>query len=281
MKKVLIPIDFSDNAFNALKYACQLFKYEHSEFFILHAFADEVYSRHSNENKNSIGDIKEIVYQNSEKKLKKIWDEIMEYSPNPKHKYKTLSAFGTLTDEANDLVNQENIDIVVMGTKGKTNDPKITFGSNTVQLLKYVLCPVLAIPENFLYHQPKKILFPTDYLVPYKRRELKLLNEMSGSFISTIHMLYINPKATLSLWQEDNKQFLLNGLTKPDLVFDTILAEDKSVAINQLISKSEIDLLVMINTRHSYMEKVLFHSSIDEITLTIKVPFLVMQNRFR
>jgi len=281
MKKVLIPIDFSENAFNALKYACQIFKYEQSEFFILHAFSDEVYNEHANKHKNPFEDLKEVVYQNSEKELRKIRDEIQDYSPNPKHKYKTLSAFGTLTDEANDLVNQENIDIVVMGTKGKTNDPKITFGSNTLQLLKYVLCPVLAIPENHPYHPPKKILFPTDYLVPYKRRELKLLSDMSGSFRSTIHMLYINPKATLSLWQKDNKLFLLGSLSKPDMVFDTIIAEEKSGAINQFVSHNGIDLLVMIHTRYSYMEKVLFHSTIDEMTLNIKVPFLVMQNRFR
>ncbi|MGB5203484.1 universal stress protein [Eudoraea sp.] len=205
----------------------------------------------------------------------------MDYAPNPKHKYKTLSAFGTLADEVNDLVNQENIDIVVMGTKGKTNDPKITFGSNTLQLLKYVLCPILAIPENFLYHPPKKILFPTDYLVPYKRRELKLLSDMSGSFRSTIHILYINPTTALSLRQQDNRQFLIGGLPKPKLVFDTIVGEDKSDAINKFISKNDIDLLVMINTRHSHLEKVLYQPTLDKITLHVKIPFLVMQNRFR
>lgn len=249
--------------------------------FFIPAFADEVYARHSNESKNLFENLKEVVYQNSEKKLKKIWHEIMDYAPNPKHKYKTLSAFGTLADEVNDLVNQENIDIVVMGTKGKTNDPKITFGSNTLQLLKYVLCPILAIPENFLYHPPKKILFPTDYLVPYKRRELKLLSDMSGSFRSTIHILYINPTTALSLRQQDNRQFLIGGLPKPKLVFDTIVGEDKSDAINKFISKNDIDLLVMINTRHSHLEKVLYQPTLDKITLHVKIPFLVMQNRFR
>ena len=37
MRKVVVPTDFSENAFNALKYACQIFKYERSEIFILHA----------------------------------------------------------------------------------------------------------------------------------------------------------------------------------------------------------------------------------------------------
>ena len=45
MRKILVPTDFSDNAFNALKYACQVFKYEKCEIFIMHAYADEVYQQ--------------------------------------------------------------------------------------------------------------------------------------------------------------------------------------------------------------------------------------------
>ncbi|HSM62908.1 MAG TPA: universal stress protein, partial [Gillisia sp.] len=43
MHKILIPTDFSRNAMNAIRYALELFKYEKSEFYIIHAFADEVY----------------------------------------------------------------------------------------------------------------------------------------------------------------------------------------------------------------------------------------------
>ncbi len=45
MRKVVVPTDFSENAFNALKYACQLFKYTRSDFYILHAYADEDYQQ--------------------------------------------------------------------------------------------------------------------------------------------------------------------------------------------------------------------------------------------
>ena len=159
MRKVVVPTDFSENAFNALKYACQIFKYERSEIFILHAYADEVYQQDTIVKRSFLNEIKEVTYQKSENCLKEVLARIKEYSPNPKHKFKTISAFGTLTDEINDLVNDENVDIVVMGTRGETNDRKITFGSNTLQVLKYVQCPVLAIPESYSYHQPKEALF--------------------------------------------------------------------------------------------------------------------------
>ena len=44
MRKVLIPTDFSENAMNAIKYAMELFKYDRTDFYIMHAFGDEIYS---------------------------------------------------------------------------------------------------------------------------------------------------------------------------------------------------------------------------------------------
>lgn len=281
MRKVVVPTDFSENAYNALKYACEILKYERSDIIVLHAYADEVYGQDRIVKRSFLNELKEITYQQSQKSLKEVLGDIKEFSPNPRHKFKINSAFGTLTDEINDLVNAENIDLVVMGTRGETNDRSLTFGSNTLQVLKYVQCPVLAIPESYQYHPPRELLFPTDYMVPYKRRELKLLCEMSGSFRSTIHLLYINPLKKMSLRQEDNRDFLKGCLQKAHLCFETTEEEDKTVAITKYIVHKNIDMLVMVNSRHSHLEDMLYQSTIDKIGLHIKIPFLVLQNLSR
>ncbi len=277
MRKVLVPMDFSKNAFNALKYACQVFKYEKSEILILHTFADQVYEQESKATQG-LEELKESTLGYSEEQLKKVLHDINLYAPNPKHTYKTLAVFGSLVDEVNTFVNQENIDVVVMGTKGKTNESSITFGSNTLQVLKYVHCPVMAIPEGYAYNAPREILFPTNYLVPYKKRELKLLCEMSGSFRSTIHFLYIDPLKELSKRQADNKFFLESCLYKPKLAFEATKEKDKTVAITNYVDHKKIDLVVIVNSRHSYMEDMLYQSTIDKIGLQLKIPFMVLQN---
>ena len=50
----------------------------------------------------------------------------------------------------NYMMLEMNIDLVIMGTKGETSDHNTTFGSYTIEVFKYVKCPVLAIPEDFL-----------------------------------------------------------------------------------------------------------------------------------
>ena len=278
MRKIVVPTDFSENAYNALKYACEIFKNEQSEIFILHAYADEVYQLGNITDRDLLNKKKEEIDQRSSKALRELLAKIREYSPNPQHTFKTIPAFGSLIDEVNDLVNRENTDIVVMGTRGAGNDRSTTFGCNTLMVMKYVQCPVMAFPEGYKYHPPRELLFPTNYLIPYKRRELKLLCELTGSFRSHIHLLYIDPMKKLSLRQEDNKEFLSNELRKAQLTFETTEEKDKTIAITKYIVHQNIDMLVMVNTRHSALEDMLIPSMVNTLGLHIKIPFLILQN---
>ncbi len=278
MRKVIIPSDFSENAFNALKYACQVFKYEKSEFYLVHAYADEVYQEYSGTDRDAFEKRKLEIEEAAAASLQKVEEKMLSYAPNPRHKVYRQTEFGTLTDVINDLVISMNADAVVMGTQGQTNDRNITFGSNTVQVFKYVHCPVIAVPANYSYTQPKQILFPTDYMIPYKRRELKLLCNMIASFRSTVHVLYIDPVSKLSMRQEDNREFLRCGLGNPTLFFETSNLKDKTKAILKAIEDHEIQMLVMVNSRNSHLEDMLYPSTVDILALRLKIPFMVLQN---
>ncbi|MFT4832045.1 MAG: nucleotide-binding universal stress UspA family protein [Psychroserpens sp.] len=281
MKTILIPTDFSANALNAISYAVKFFKYQRCDMYLMHAYADEVYSNSGDLPTSDFGVFKDEIKKKVDGALEKLLEKTNEISPNPRHQYKSLSVFGSLIDSANDFVDEMNIDIVVMGTKGETNDQKLTFGSHTLQVLKYVQCPVLAIPENYEYIKPKKILFPTDYMVPYKRRELKLLCDLACSYRSEIHFLYLTKFEKLARRQEDNKIFLEGALQELTLIFEIVDSEERTDTIQKYIEINDIHLLVMVNSRHSFLENILYQSTIDQLGLAIKVPFLVMQNLVR
>lgn len=278
MKTVLIPTDFSSSAMHAIDYALNLYKCERINFYFLHAYADEVYGPFKNNGESSFDQQKETIKNNTDKSLLELTKKLGIREHNPKHTFLTISAFETLVDAVNDCVNQNNVDLVIMGTKGQTGDKKITFGSHTVQVFKYVQCPVLAVPLDNQFHQPKKILFPTDYMLPYKRRELKLLNTMASEYKSEIHCLYISDFEDLSHRQIDNQRFLRESLEKASVFFDRCPTKNKAEAIMEYITNNNIDLLVMVNSRHSFLEDMLYRSTVDEIGLHLKLPFLVMQN---
>jgi nucleotide-binding universal stress UspA family protein len=278
MRRVLIPTDFSDNALNAINYALELFKYEISVFYFMHAYQDDIYINEALLTRETLNQATQIVSNQSQKQLEELVKEVRKKHPNPRFTYRIISSNNTLVDEADKIVEKENIDIIVMGTQGKTNQKKLTFGSHTLQVLKYVECPVLAIPSNYKYIQPKHAVFPTNYLIPYKRRELKLVCEMLAPFRSKIDVIYVSKSKTLSMRQEDNKAFIEETLCKNDTNFIIVNKKRVTEAINTYISNHNIDLLIMVNTRHSHLENILFQSPLDEISLNIDIPFLALQN---
>ena len=278
MRKILIPTDFSKNALNAIKYGLELFKYENCEIFILHAYADEVYNTKNILIRSEFEEFKQQVFRHSEEELEKLKKEILSFSPNPKHEIITCSEFDMLVDSVNDIADKENIDIIIMGTRGKTNDRKLSFGSNTIHVVKYVKCPVLAIPSSFTKGTPTKILFPTDYLLPYKRREIKLLSTLATNFVAEITFLYASKFENLSYRQLDNKVFLESCIENNKTQCVTVDGEELTSTINNYIKAHEIDLLVMINSRHSYLENILYNSTIDKLGLELELPFLILQN---
>jgi nucleotide-binding universal stress UspA family protein len=281
MRKILLPTDFSENSMNAINYAVDLFKYDICDFYFMHAYQDDIYANEVLLTRETLDSIIAINSKKSEEQLKHTVKLATNISNNPRHTHHIISSNNLLLDEANKIVDELNIDIIIMGTKGKTNNKKLTFGSHTLQVLKYVQCPLLAIPENYKYTQPKHILFPTNYMIPYKRRELKLLCELASPYRAVIDVLYISKISKLSMRQEDNRAFIKGELCKNNINFKI---ENNKHIINSIyknIRENKTDMLVMVNTRHSFLENILFQSTIDELSLNIDIPFLALQNMRR
>lgn len=280
MISILFPTDFSDNSMNAIRYALEFFKYENAKFYFMHVYQKDFYD-HEDLSREAYSDVMERVKAESEAKLEDLLKTVNEISPNPRFQYHSISAYNTLVEEASRTVNDKNIDLIVMGTKGKSDDRKIVFGSQTFQVLKYVQCPVLAIPSSYTDTQPKRILFPTDYLIPYKRRELKLVCDLAGSYRSIVDVVYVSKSDKLSIRQEDNQAFIKDTICKTEINFYTKNEKNVAKAIKDYINENEIDMLVMVNTQSSFLENVLFPSTIDKVSLDLKIPLLAMQNSTR
>ncbi|MDT0556160.1 universal stress protein [Patiriisocius hiemis] len=278
MRTIIIPTDFSETAENAIRYAVELFKYEKSTFIIMNAFADEVYKNTVEMDRDFFEEYKQKSEEGTKKALQKVIAEILEVSPNPKHTYEYVASFGSLVDEVNYLANKHNADIIVMGTKGKSNKDDVAFGSQTLQVIKYVSCPVLVVPVGFHGYPLENILFPTDYMLPFKRRELELINTLVKRFFTMVHFLHISNVKKLTHRQKDNKSF--TSCCFEDVKTSYIIApgEDITAVVNKSLKDNSIDMLVMVNHRHSYLENILYRSTIEKIGLEIEIPFLVLQN---
>jgi len=277
MKKIVLPTDFSDNALNAINYALQLFKNDVCTFYLLNTYTPMIYTYEYQINADQhMMEAVDLVKKTSQTKLDKLLISLKNKYNNPKHTFTTVSSFSVLSDEVVEFADMHNIDLVVMGTKGASKAREVLFGSNTIHVIKKAKCPVLAIPENFDFEAPKEILFPTDYKVNFRSTSLTLLSELANMFNPRLNILHTFNDNELSEDQIKNKQALGNYFSTTAHLFHNVSNQKLTDAIEKFQLRAKINLLVMINTRHSFFEKLFSKSAIHEIALHLNIPLLVI-----
>ncbi|RYM34030.1 universal stress protein [Brumimicrobium glaciale] len=276
MKNILLPTDFSENSWNAISYASQLVKNENCTFYLLNTYKLVVYGTEYAVPNPSRIELTETIKNASKNGLEKISQRFEKELSNPKHKIKSVSSFGTLTGAMEDLDKEHGMDLIVMGTKGATGAMKVLFGSNTVDVLNNSKCPVLAIPDEFKFEVPREILFPSDYSIAFDEKHVKPILEIAKEYQSTIHSLHVYNERRLSEEQLDNRNLLEEILE--DIAFEIHNVEDQKIpeAVEKFQSENNIDLLVMINNKHTFFENLFFKNKINEIGFQLAIPFLVI-----
>jgi nucleotide-binding universal stress UspA family protein len=276
MKTIILPTDFSENAFNAITYAMELFKDEKCRFYLLNTYTPAIYESeyilHS-PGQIGLGDVYQSLSMDNLDDLKK---KLETRFKNPKHTLITHSVFNLLVDEVIHLAGKENVDMIIMGTQGATGAKEIFLGSHTVHVIKKAPCPVLAIPAGYTFEKPKAILFPTDYEVDYQHTELSVLMEIAKAHRSAIHVLHISSGFELTEKQERNKSTLTDMFADFQCRFHDLPSQEIIDGINGFKSRSKVDLLAMIQNKHTFLERLFVEPVIKKIGFHVTIPFLVM-----
>ncbi|WP_179374271.1 universal stress protein [Winogradskyella wichelsiae] len=271
-KNILLPTDFSDNAWSAALYAIKLYANEQCTFHFLHSTKMKASSMSNISNK-----LISVLVENAEKDLGQLKAKVEKEYANENHTFKVFLSTNLLHNSIEVLVEKEAIDIIVIGTKGATLAKEIMFGSNTVNVIKQIKkCPVLVIPNEYKYIQPEEIAFPTDYNRPYGE-ELSALKDLADLYNSKIRIVHINTEEAISKTQKQNLALLKIGLDHNDSIFHWMPnCDKKEKAINDFIKELKINILVMINYKHSFLENLVKEPVIKNIGFHPTIPFLVI-----
>ncbi|WP_024768139.1 universal stress protein [Aquimarina macrocephali] len=281
MKRILLPTDFSDNAFNAIKYALNLFRDEETTFYLLNTFTPVSYhTGYLIENPAPYG-MEDIAMINSKRDIEQTEEKIKEEFENPKHNFVRLSTFNTLIGEIKEVVEKYNIDLIVMGTKGATGAKEVFIGTHTMYTIKKVNCPVIAVPSGFEFEKPKDVLFPTDYNLSMDNKYLPLVKEICDKNICRLNILNAYYGVTLGTEQQKIKEGLDKYFKDNAHIFHIAEGMDVLEAVEDFQKKYKIDLLIMIHNKHSFFENLLFKPVINQVAYHTNIPFLVIPSKER
>ncbi|MDO9261030.1 MAG: universal stress protein [Flavobacteriaceae bacterium] len=277
MKNILLPTDFSENAWNAIQYAMELFKEEPCNFYVFNSYRLPAYTTDDFMVSSTNEGIEESLNKASIENLDKVIQKINERKKNPKHTFRKISAYNFFLDALKEAVTKNDIELIVMGTKGATGAKEIFIGTNTGDVISKVTVPLIVVPENMIYKSPKEIAFPTDHQVYYKRKALKTLLNIAELHQSTIRIVHVKmDKTELTVDQQTNKNFLFECLEKINHSYHTLhnlLIED---ALNCFTQSRDIDMIAMVPKNLNFFQKIFFKQKVEEISYHTKVPLLVL-----
>jgi nucleotide-binding universal stress UspA family protein len=279
MKKILLPTDFSDNSWNAIKYALQLYKDEVCNFILLHTYTPMIYQVEHMQTSALQFQVMDAVKESSQKRLDTLERSINSEFNNPKHTYSQILSFNTLIVEINELYQGNVMDMIVMGTTGATGVKEVLLGSNTVHVLKNAKCPVLAIPSRFSFETPHEILFPSDYEIDFQNKQIQPIVDIASLYHGRLNILNVVYDKNLSEQKEQNRQKLKAYFQPITHLFHSVSNKNVAQAITEFQLKVRINILVMINNKHSFFENLFFKSTINQIGFHLNVPFLVIPSK--
>ena len=272
-KKILLPTDFSDNAWNAIIYALKLYANETCDFYLLNSIKIK-----GSTMSNFSSKLSSTIRKSAFKDMLDLKQMIERVNANANHNFEILVSNADLKDALETAIKKHTIQMIIMGTKGASGAKEFFFGSNTVNVINKVrLCPILTIPDQFDFVEPKKIAFSTDFNRLYKEEELAPLKEVTDLYNSEINIVHLNNEEHLNEVQEYNSKVLENDLKDYNHHFFWIPNYGKKANdINDFIKEQNINMLAMVNYKHSFIEKITKEPVIKTIGFQPFIPFLVI-----
>lgn len=276
MKKILFPTDFSEAATNAFTHALEFAKIVNAELILLHTFEIPVYdSQFFPENYAAIYSSIELakfeMFKDEIPKLKAIAAERNLEDIVIKHRLMD----GDLIYNLKNVVSEDNIDFVIMGTNGISDWTTFFLGSNTSSVISGVEVPVLCVPIDAKFKKIKIIGFTTRYREKDKK-ELRKVLKIAKKTNAKVRSLYVRTTASdvsLETIKEWEREF-----SDENVEFLVLPSDDVKETIIDFILFKDIDILTTITHKRSFFESLFDSGFTKKITKEVSVPVLVMHD---
>jgi nucleotide-binding universal stress UspA family protein len=144
-KNILVPLDGSEYSIKALEYASIMAKGFNSKLIALYILPSSIrYNLFVNKEKSKINSpfnqIIQVSYIEAQNWLKDITKKI-----DLEIVTEVIIAEESIVSEIIEFAERENIDLIIMGTRGRTGFKKLLLGSVASGVVNFAHCPVLVI----------------------------------------------------------------------------------------------------------------------------------------
>ncbi len=278
MKNILVATDFSNNAYNALFFATQLFKDRKCTFHLLNTYTELTQLISQKVGMEGRRSLMAQLADESREGLNEVYHRIHLDQNNPKHQFKVISRNKYFIEAVTRIIDSAQIDLLVMGNKGITGAKNTFWGSNVTKAINEISsCPILTVPKEIEIDIPKEIAFATDYRHNYNAKVLHPFLYLTSLCQAKVCILHINEEQRLDEIQKSNLYTLREYLG--DIQHSIHWMPDfasKSEVIQTFLDELNIDMLTMIKYDHGFISKMIREPVIKKVNFDLEIPFLIL-----
>lgn len=271
MKTIIVPTDFSETAYNAARYAIGLASQVGATRIVLY---------HAYELIVPIPDLPTAVPMVNMDDLR---ESSMEGLRNMQHQLKSkVPANITLDIRADNHLLAANIDqvcreeladVIVMGITGGSQLEEILVGSNTVDVVKTSVYPVIVVPTHSAFKPVQKVLFACDLRKVAKTTRREPLLRFLDLFQPELHVVNIQKEGKENIRPEENQE-LDNMLHNYNPQYHFLDRPNIPEAVTQYAQELNADMLLIIPKKHGLFDSIFKRSNTSRIAFHTNVPLL-------
>ncbi len=282
LKKILVPTDFSDNAMGALHYAAAMAKHSDAEIILLHVIEDY----EQNTNLNQVINLNETLRKAVADKLLEIKNENMDLWGI---KISVRIDNGKIYRRINSFLENENVDLVVMGTHGSSgfeNFEKFILGSNAYRIVRMATCPVITIRDGKHHTNFKKIVLPLDTTKETKDKVASAI-KIAKVFGATIHLVSVSTRLEMLTSSHEKLRDQLEDVAWEiqdagvPVVTEVRKSDNVAKAVMEYAEKIDANLLIIMTADESQLSNFAFGSSARTVISESHIPVLSIRPGYK
>jgi len=139
IKKVLCPVDYSACSENAFKYAVHIARTESARLYLMHVIDIRSFGHESPLDFDAPKPGDDVIRRIKEELVRKAADEVKGVD------IESIVVVGVPVKDILSVAKEKKVDLIVMGTHGRTGVPHVVIGSVAENVVRKAPCPVLAV----------------------------------------------------------------------------------------------------------------------------------------
>jgi nucleotide-binding universal stress UspA family protein len=250
MAKIIVVTNFSASSRNALEYACEFLHNPATSVLLLNIFS---FPASVAIDAIVIAAMSETL-ANDERKLQQEYEWVKNNYPEINIKAEMVT--GVFIDELYSKAVEENTSLIILGADGRYNE-LLAWDVNIVDAFIDLNIPILVIPSTISYKPIKRIAFAVNYYRKNLQMPVAMIKRLVNFTKAQLYVInVVAPTEVIDEAAKSYKQVVKDDLAELSPVYFEPEFKNIFTAIDKFTAEENIDMLLVIPTRHGLWHKV-------------------------